>query len=175
MALDQRRGPEQATGSQGRTTRALPWIGLLARLALGGVLIVAGALKVTQPLVAARAAQAYQILPFEVAGYVGVALPVIELILGTLLVLGLFTRPAAIGGTLLMLVFVGAIASVWARGIYIDCGCFGDGGSVTPDETTYPLDIARDLALAALGGLLIARPRTPFSLDAMLTPERTHA
>lgn len=151
------------------------WVGLLARIVLGLVLIVAGGLKVTSPLAAARATQAYQILPFDVAGYIGMALPIVEIILGVLLLVGLFTRPAAIAGTLLMVLFVGAIASVWARGINIDCGCFGDGGAVAAGETRYGLDIARDLALALCGLWLSVRPRTPFSLDGRLSPERTPA
>ena len=152
-----------------------PWVGLVARLVLGGVLLVAGLLKVGRPRAAARAAQSYQILPFEVAGMVGLALPVVEIVLGLLLVLGLFTRTAGLLGMVLQLVFIAAIASVWARGIEIDCGCFGDGGPVAAGETTYGRDIARDVGLALCGAWLALRPRTRFSLDARLTPERTPA
>lgn len=148
------------------------WVGLLARLVLGGALLIAGGLKVGYPLVAARAAQAYQILPFDVAGYVGMTLPAAEIALGLLLVLGLYTRLAAIGGTLLMVVFVAAIASAWARGLTIDCGCFGGGGAVAPEETQYGKDILRDLVFALCGVWLIARPHTVFSCDRLLS-ERT--
>lgn len=148
------------------------WIGLIARLILGGALLVAGGLKVGSPLVAARAAQAYQILPFEVAGYVGMTLPVVEIVCGLLLVLGLYTRLAAIGGTLLMVVFVAAIASAWARGLTIDCGCFGGGGTVAPEQTQYGKDILRDFVFALCGAWLIARPNTVFSCDRLLF-ERT--
>lgn len=161
---------QEQTGSH---RAAGPWIGLVARLVLGGVLLVAGALKVGTPLVAARAVQAYQILPFDLAGYIGMALPVIEIILGALLILGLFTRPAAIGGTLLMVVFIAGIASAWARGLSIDCGCFGGGGTVAPEETQYGIDIARDVAFALCGLWLILRPRTALSLDSKISPERT--
>jgi len=161
-------GPAGATGPG----TAAPWIGLLARLVLGGVLLLAGALKVGHPRAAARAAQAYEILPYDVAGVVGIALPVVEIFVGALLVLGLFTRTSAAIGMLLQLVFIAAIASVWARGISIDCGCFGNGGIVDPDETTYGWDIARDVGLALCGLWLVVRPRTRFSLDSRLTPER---
>lgn len=156
--------------SNGRVTTT--WVGLVARLVLGGALLVAGGLKVGSPLVAARAAQAYQILPFDVAGYVGMTLPVVELVLGLLLVLGLYTRLAAIGGTLLMVTFVAAIASAWARGLTIDCGCFGGGGTVSAEQTQYGVDILRDLVFAVCGVWLIARPSTVFSLDRLLS-ERT--
>ncbi|GAB47879.1 MauE/DoxX family redox-associated membrane protein [Mobilicoccus pelagius] len=162
-------------GAPRRPHGAASWIGLLARLVLGGTLLAAGLLKIGHPRAAARAAQAYQILPFDVAGMVGLALPVVEILLGALLVLGLFTRTAALLGMLLQLVFIAAIASVWARGIAIDCGCFGDGGPVSAGQTQYGWVIARDVGLALCGLWLVLRPRAPFSLDARLSPERTPA
>lgn len=141
------------------------WVGMVARLVLGGVLLVAGALKIGSPLVSARAVQAYQIFPFDVAAYLGYALPVIEIIVGLLLVVGLFTRAAAMIGTVLMLAFVAGIGSAWARGLNIDCGCFGGGGQIGQSETTYGVDIARDLGLTALGAWLVWRPRSAFALD----------
>ena len=141
---------------------------LLARLALGGVLLVAGGLKVGNPLGSARAVQAYDVLPFELARYVGYALPWVEIVLGVLLVLGLFTRVAALLGGLLMLAFVAGIAQAWARGLTIDCGCFGGGGQVAENQTKYAREIARDLALAVCGAWLVVRPASPWSLDRAL-------
>ncbi len=145
--------------------RTLDVVGLLARLVLGGVLVVAGLLKVSSPRASARAVQAYQILPFDVATYVGYALPVVEILVGTLLVLGLFTRFAALVGGLLMLAFVVGITSAWARGLTIDCGCFGGGGEIAAADTAYPAELARDAGLALCGLWLVLRPRTLTSLD----------
>lgn len=143
-------------------------VGLIARLVLGGVLLVAGGLKVGNPLGAARAVQAYDVLPFELARWVGYALPWIEIVVGLLLVLGLFTRVNAVIGTLLMAAFVVGIAQAWARGLAIDCGCFGGGGQVDADQTAYGREIARDLALALVGVWLVARPASTLSLDRAL-------
>ncbi|WP_338747793.1 MauE/DoxX family redox-associated membrane protein [Janibacter alittae] len=143
-------------------------VGLAARLALGGVLLVAGGLKLGNPRGAARAVQGYDVMPFEVAKYIGYALPWIEVIIGLLLVLGLFTRINALLGTLLMAAFVIGIAQAWARGLTIDCGCFGGGGDVAADETRYGQEIARDLGLALCGVWLLVRPRTALSLDRYL-------
>ena len=85
-----------------------------------------------------------------------------------LLVLGLFTRPVAVVSTLLMVAFVIGIAQAWARGLTIDCGCFGGGGQIGADETRYPQEIARDLAFAAAGAWLVVRPRSLASLDRRL-------
>lgn len=143
-------------------------VGLLARLVLGVVLVVAGALKVGNPLGAARAVQAYDVLPFELARWIGYALPWVEIVVGVLLVLGLFTRVSAVIGTVLMLAFVIGIAQAWARGLSIDCGCFGGGGQVTPEQTKYGREIARDLGLAVCGAWLAIRSRSTWSLDRLL-------
>jgi uncharacterized membrane protein YphA (DoxX/SURF4 family) len=156
------------TGAPAPTTprdRAMDVVGLLARLILGGVLLYAGLAKVLTPVASARAVQAYQIFPFEVAQYIGYALPIIEILIGTLLVLGLFTRVNAVLGTVLMVVFIAGIVSAWSRGLAIDCGCFGGGGEIEPGETQYPRKIAENIGFALCGVWLIVRPRSLASLD----------
>ena len=148
--------------------RVLDVVGLLARLFLGAVLIYAGATKVGHPLTAERAVQAYEIFPMGLAGLIGQALPFVEIVLGVLLVLGLFTRPVAIVSTLLLLAFVAGISQAWARGLTIDCGCFGGGGQVGAAQTRYPQEIARDLGFMVAGVWLVWRPRTLASLDRVL-------
>jgi uncharacterized membrane protein YphA (DoxX/SURF4 family) len=92
-------------------------------------------------------------------------LPVVEIAVGLLLVTGTFTRLAAVLGSVLMLAFIVGIASVWARGISIDCGCFGGGGTVEASQTQYPLEIARDVGLLLTGAWTVWKPRSPFSID----------
>jgi uncharacterized membrane protein YphA (DoxX/SURF4 family) len=145
--------------------RGLDLVGTLLRLVLGGVILVAGALKVTNLGQSALAVRAYQLLPYDLAGYVGYALPIIEIVIGLLLVLGLFTRMSALLGALLMLAFVIGIASAWARGLSIDCGCFGGGGTIGAEQTAYPLELSRDVALLLAGAWLVRRPHTAYALD----------
>ncbi len=147
---------------------AWDWVGLAARLILGIVLIVAGALKVGHPITSKMAVQAYRIFPHEVAGWIGLTLPFVEIVLGVLLVLGLFTRLSALLGGLLMLAFVVGIAQAWARGLTIDCGCFGGGGTVAANQTRYGTEILRDLGLAVCGFYLARRPRSALALDSRL-------
>lgn len=154
--------------------RVLDLVGLLARLVLGIALLVAGGLKVGNPRGSARAVQAYEVLPFQVAEYVGYALPIIEIIIGLLLVLGLFTRVNALLGAILMAVFVVGIAQAWARGLTIDCGCFGGGGDVAANETKYGQEIARDLLFALCGIWLVVRSRSAISLDRRLFGDKEH-
>jgi uncharacterized membrane protein YphA (DoxX/SURF4 family) len=145
--------------------RARDVVGLLARLVLGGTLVLAGALKVGDPGGSIRAVNAYQLLPLGVAEWVGYALPYLEIAVGLLLVTGLFTRAVATVAGLLMAAFVFGISWAWAKGLQIDCGCFGGGGAVAAGETSYAVDLARDAGLLLLAGWLVIRPISLLSLD----------
>ena len=147
------------------TETRLNWLGLFVRLALGGVIFVAGALKVTTPYKAAAAMRAYELLPISVANIFGYALPWFEVGLGALLILGVATRLSAFFAGSLMLVFILAISSAWARGLSIDCGCFGGGGQVAPGETKYLQEVLRDFGLALLAVYLYWRPHTKWALE----------
>src|SRR5687768_12512522 len=101
------------------------WFGLAARLVVGTVWVVAGLLKLPDPAENVRAVRAYQLLPEAVVPAVGYALPILELLLGICLVLGLLTRLNAVLSGVLLVGFIIGIASAWARGLEIECGCFG--------------------------------------------------
>ena len=102
----------------------------------------------------AVAVAAYRVLPDALVVPVATLLPPLEIALGLLLLAGLATRLAAVVGTVLLLAFVAGLVQAWARGLAIDCGCFGGGGPVDPDDTGYGLALLRDLAfLAAIATL----------------------
>ncbi len=151
----------------------LRWAGLTARLVVGGVWIWAGALKLPDPGASVTAVRAYQLLPLSVADAVGRLLPMLEVVVGVCLVLGLLTRLSAAVSAVLQVAFIVGIASVWARGIAISCGCFGTGGPDPDAFSKYPWEIARDVGLLALSLLLVWLRRTPYALDNVLFPERT--
>ncbi len=150
--------------------RAHAWLGLIARLVTGGVWIVAGALKVTDPSASIAAVRAYELLPGSLVEPIGLALPAVELVVGLALVVGVFTRGAALVSGVLFAAFIIGIASVWARGIEIDCGCFGGGGPKADAASSYPWEIARDVALLAASGYLMAVRRTRLAVDNVLFP-----
>ncbi|MFE7590892.1 MauE/DoxX family redox-associated membrane protein [Kitasatospora sp. NPDC057512] len=149
-----------------RAVRAWEWTGTAARLLLGVVLGYAGLLKVQDLAEAGRTVVLYRIVPEDTAQLIGGVLPFIEVSLAVLLLAGLATRVVAAGAAVLMVVYIAAIASVWARGLSIDCGCFSSGGTVTDGAVRgYVVDIARDLVLLAAAVLLIRNPRTRYALD----------
>jgi len=142
-----------------------PWIGLFARLILGGVLLVAGYLKAFSPDKSMMAVRAYELLPIWLANVLGIILPWLEIGAGLLLIIGVAIRYAALFGSALMVLFIVAIAQAWARGLSIDCGCFGGGGTIDPGKTKYLEEILRDTGLALLGLYLLRYPLTKFALE----------
>ncbi len=142
-----------------------PWLTLLFRLILGGVLLAAGALKIGNLQKSAMAVRAYEMLPVEVANFLGYALPWIEIGMGLLLIVGASVKICGLLGALTMLAFIIAIAQAWARGLSIDCGCFGGGGTIDPEDTKYLSEIIRDIGLLAMGVFLYYYPKGKLSLD----------
>ena len=143
----------------------LPWVGLVARLILGGTLIVAGYLKFDELDKSQMAVRAYELLPIPLANFMGIFLPFFELAIGILLVLGASTRIAAFLSGLLMFAFMIGISQAWARGLSIDCGCFGGGGQVAPGEADYVTPLLRDTGLTLLAIYLTLLPHTKIGLD----------
>lgn len=156
-------------GHEARGEGLVGWLGLLARLVTGGVWVVAGAIKLPDPASSVDAVRAYQLLPEAVVPTVGQLLPVVEVVVGLALVAGLLTRGAAVVSAVLFVAFIVGIASAWARGLTIDCGCFGGGGYDPDAASKYPWEIARDVALLAASlFLVVAGHRSRWALDHVL-------
>ena len=147
-----------------------PWLATAARLLLGGVLVVAGALKLPDPAEAVRAVRAYRLLPEALVGPVAFGLPVLEVLVGLALLAGVFVRTAAIATAVLMVVFLVGVSSAWVRGLQIDCGCFGGGGEVAAGQTAYPWEVARDTALLLVALALARWPHSRLALSNRLEP-----
>jgi uncharacterized membrane protein YphA (DoxX/SURF4 family) len=147
----------------------LDGIGTVARLGLAAVWFVSGGIKAADLNQAYIAVQAYDLLPHGVVSVVAAAVPFLEIALGLLLLLGLGTRLVAVVSVVVLVAFIIAISQAWARGLTIDCGCFGGGGQVAAGATAYPQEIARDIGFMVLAGWLIVRPNSLLSMDGWLT------
>ena len=156
---------EDSTAS--RTLLGHPHIGLAIRLLLAGVMGAAGAIKLFEPHGARDAILAYRLLPPSWAPVLGYLLPGVEVCIAVLLIIGLFVRVSALVCTILMVMFIIGISSVWIRGYSIDCGCFGGGGDLSPEGMArrYTTEIARDAGLALLGLWLVKWPKTTLALE----------
>jgi uncharacterized membrane protein YphA (DoxX/SURF4 family) len=142
-----------------------PWITLLARLGLGGVLLAAGGLKIGNLQKSALSVRAYELLPVGLANFLGYVLPWIEIGMGLLLIVGVWVSIVGLLGALTMFAFVVAIAQAWARGLSIDCGCFGGGGQVDPEDTKYLSSILRDIGFMLLGVYLYYFPKGKLGME----------
>lgn len=152
-----------------RRGRILDAVGLLARLVLAAVWSISGYTKAVAPAETLVAVKAYRLLTPGVAEGVAAVLPYLELALGLLLLLGLATRLTAILSAIVLVAFVAGVVSAAARGLSIDCGCFGGGGDVAAGQTNYAGEILRDLGFLTLAAWLVGRPGTPWSVDRQLT------
>jgi uncharacterized membrane protein YphA (DoxX/SURF4 family) len=137
---------------------------LVLRVLLGGVLLVAGALKVGHPAELAAAIASFRLLPAVIVGPLALALPYVELLLGAYLVAGLFTRTVAALVALQFLCYAGAIGSALVRHIPANCGCFGPNDAAVAD---WP-HVAFDLLLAAVSGFVVFGAPGAFAVDRKL-------
>lgn len=117
----------------------------LCRLLLGAIFLWAGVLKAADATAFAGTVAAYKILPYTGNYLLAAVLPWIEIVAGVLLAANRRVRPAALllGG--LTLSFALALVTVIARGLEIDCGCFGAAGQTSAAEA-----LVRDVALLVL-------------------------
>lgn len=143
---------------------ALPWLGLAIRLVAAAIWLVAGAAKLPELETFRQQVLRYDVLPGALVTPFAYALPFVEVGLGLYLALGLFVRATAGATTLLMLVFISAQAQAWARGLILDCGCFG----AISREPVGLASVLRDAALGIPGLVLLLWPARRWSLDRRL-------
>jgi uncharacterized membrane protein YphA (DoxX/SURF4 family) len=136
------------------------WVALAIRVFLGGFYLVAGAVKVGDPGKFALAVANYRLLPHELINIVAITLPWIEIVAGVLLIAGIWFRASVWLINAMTVMFIVAIASAVARGLSIECGCFGTVGG----REVGLIAIAQDIGLLACGLWLVwrsARCSTP--------------
>ena len=140
-------------GTQRRYFPKMPlffWI----RMMLGGIFVFAGLDKVFHPLAFAKSINNYQILPDQLVNLTAIILPWLELLLGSLLIFGVWLPGAIVLINLLLAIFFLALVFNAARGLNIDCGCFT---TTTTDNPSISWYLIRDVIFLLLGGYLLYR------------------
>ncbi|HEY1727320.1 MAG TPA: MauE/DoxX family redox-associated membrane protein [Candidatus Baltobacteraceae bacterium] len=141
----------------------MKFVSLLARIIVGGTLLAAGALKLGHFDALASTIASYRI-PYiapAVIAPVSVAIPLIEVLLGAYLLIGLYTRLIGALALCEFAIFAAAVASVVIRGIPASCGCFGPGDT----RPASWVEVARDIGLALLAALIVWRGPGVLALD----------
>ena len=130
-----------------------PAVVLACRLIIGATFVYASIDKVLHPDAFAALVANYDMMPLVFLNAFAVLLPMTELVVGLLLILGGMTRAAAIVCAGMLLMFIAAVGLAMAAGGDFECGCFStEGGS----SVGWPLLVRNTLmvvgcALIALG------------------------
>ena len=141
------------TFSKLRTYRYLAFAG---RILLGLIFLYAGAQKAQSPVAFREVVYNYRILPDLLVNLTAVILPWIEIILGILLILGVWLLGAFFLSNVVLLVFLGVTVFNWARGLDIHCGCFSTAEFATSGAPMLWY-VVRDGALFLLSLFLFFR------------------
>ena len=150
------------------TLVANPRVQLVLRLLLGAFFVYASLDKIASPAGFAKIVYQWQVAGPVPSNLVAVTLPWVELVAGLLLILGVWRREAALVIALMLVVFLGAAASVLARGIDVqNCGCVSVAKeaalSAWPPAWTkgvgWFLVVRNLLMLAAALAIAFVRPR----------------
>ena len=151
---------------------ALDIVLVAARAVLAVAFIWACLHKIANPHEFAVQVATYQILPLSLINLQAIVLPWVELATGILLIVGFWTRPAALVTCGMNAMFIAAIAMALATDLQLQCGCFS---SAEAGHEMSPELLVRDAALLCAGGLLVALRPDRFTLDKLLERRRTHA
>lgn len=123
---------------------------LVLRVGLGAVLLYAAGTKVPDLAAFAESVANYRLLPPALVPGVAAAVIGVELVAGALLVVGRYTRAAALVASVLLAAFTAGLAQALLRGIDLRCGCFGG------EEPATWLTVVRDLAMLAAALAVLA-------------------
>lgn len=167
--LPQGRKVAVSAGSHFRKPHSGSWTLLRTgvRLALGALMIWSGAVKLGELPSFALTVRAYDVLPVWMIHPFAIWLPGAEAAVGTLLLLGVWTRSSAASVAVMFVAFAVALGVNVARGADLSCGCFGlDGAAASPTVA-----LVRDLVFLAGAVVLVARPGTRFAVEGGYSPE----
>jgi len=122
---------------------------LAARWILGLTFIYASLHKIIAPADFAKIVYGYGLFPEILINLIAIMIPLLELVTGLALVIGVYPRSAAITINGLLLAFIAVLTINLIRGHEFDCGCFSAGQSGY--SSSPKVTIARDIIYFMLG------------------------
>jgi uncharacterized membrane protein YphA (DoxX/SURF4 family) len=101
---------------------------VVLRVALGAIFVYAAWVKLRDPWqLFAMSIDSYRILPLGAVELAAHVIPWAELAVGLMLISGLWLRISGSIVSLVLLTFFVLMLRAYAKGMAIDCGCFGPG------------------------------------------------
>jgi putative oxidoreductase len=140
------------------------WLGLLARLYLGAVFLVACIHKILHPESFAIDVATYQFLPQSTVNLFSLSVAWVELAVGLMLVLGLRVRAAALLVSCLMVCFMIALGWALGKGLDMSCGCFASQSAKEQDPISWRT-LLRDTGWLILAVYVTWFDRRPIGLE----------
>ena len=138
------------------------------RTILAFVFIFAAILKIAEPGDFSQAIANYKLLPDISINVLGIILPWIEISAGILLLFGVAVKENSVIISGMLIVFIIAIGISLARGLNIDCGCFG---TVNGDQIGL-IKLLQNIGLLVIGIILIIYNSTFLSMN---KPQQTES
>ena len=129
---------------------------LVFRLVLGGLFVYAGVVKVVDPLGFAQDIRNYRLVGQAISFVAAVVLPWLEIVAGAFLIAGVWKRGAALVITGLLVFFIVLTLVTMARGLDVECGCFGSLSRKSGWSVVF-----EDLGMLALGLVILLSGRSP--------------
>lgn len=120
-------------------------LGVVLRMALGLIFLAAAWDKIVDPAAFAKIVRNYQILPDMLVYGAAMILPWIEVVVGMCLLTGFLSRGASLSASLMMAVFLSAMAWAQYKGISTQCGCF----TIKADDVISVRTFIRDGSILA--------------------------
>jgi len=120
---------------------------LATRLFLGILFVYAAWDKIQNPGPFSDTVINYHVLPERLVNLFSLWLPMTELLVGALLILGIWSEAASAVILAMLAMFLVAIIQGVARGLDTHCGCFTQGGKGSPISAWT---VARDVSFLAV-------------------------
>ncbi len=108
--------------------RVFHWI---SRLALTGIFLYTGYIKLESPLQFAAVLYGYQLFPTSLILPMSKYFPWVEIALAVLVLIGWKMRYVSLAACALLMSFIGILAITYFRGIDANCGCFNFNDRIT--------------------------------------------
>ena len=128
---------------------------LAGRLALAAIFAAAGLMKFRDVQGFAYDLHLFALTPWAVSKALAFYLPGFEMVTAVALWIPQLRLGALFAALGMSAAFSTAIASAWARGLDLSCGCFGHAQG----STNYPLHLAGTLTLSAVAVGMLFRER----------------
>ena len=129
---------------------------LVGRLALAAIFAAAGLMKLRDVQSFAYDLHLFALTPWAVSKALAFYLPGLEMVTAVALWIPQLRLGALFAVLGMSAAFSSAIASAWARGLDLSCGCFGHAQG----STNYPLHLTGTLAMFTAAAWMIRRERS---------------